>query len=263
MPTLQKASFLKRISAYLLDFILVVILATGFASVVSSAVNYDYYANEYASHSQRHEQEIKEQFPGVNLDITEGTDEFNALSPADQQKLKDANKALHEAMMKDPKVLAAFEMITSLSFVIIGVGALLSILVVYFVVPLFFKNGQTVGKKIFGLAVIRSNFVKASNKVLFIRAIFGLFAIETMFPIAIVLMIYFGILGIVGTVTLVLFFILQIGVMIYTKTNSCIHDLLSDTVVVDYVSQRIFETEEERIAYIEEIKAEEAAKAVY
>ena len=87
---------------------------------------------------------------------------------------------------------------------------------------------------------------------------------ETMFPLLIVLMIYFGYLGIIGTVTLLLFFVLQLGVMIKTPTNSSIHDLLSDTMVVDLVSQRIFETEEERIDYLaEEQRLAEEYPSVY
>jgi hypothetical protein len=73
-----------------------------------------------------------------------------------------------------------------------------------------------------------------------------------MFPLLLVLMIYFGYLGIVGTITILLLLILQLGVMIKTQTNSSIHDLLSDTMVVDFVSQRIFETEEERTQYLAE-----------
>ena len=104
----------------------------------------------------------------------------------------------------------------------------------------------------FGIAVIRTNCVKVSNPVLFIREIIGLYAMETMFPLLIILMIYFGYLGIIGTGTILLLMILQLGVMIKTETNSSIHDLLSDTMVVDLVSQRIFDTEEERVAYIAE-----------
>ena len=80
---------------------------------------------------------------------------------------------------------------------------------------------------------------------------------ETMFPIFIIVMTYFGLLGIVGLVVLALFLILEIGVMIATQTNSCIHDLLSDTVVVDFASQQIFDTEEDLIAY-KQAKHEEA-----
>ena len=87
---------------------------------------------------------------------------------------------------------------------------------------------------------------------------------ETMFPLLIVLMIYFGYLGIIGTATLLLFLILQLGVMIKTPTNSSIHDLLSDTIVVDLLSQRIFETEEERVEYLaEEQRLAEENPGVY
>ena len=48
--------------------------------------------------------------------------------------------------------------------------------------------------------------------------------------------------------------------MIATKTNSSIHDLLTDTAVVDFASQLIFETEEARISYIEEMQRLEAAE---
>ena len=51
---------------------------------------------------------------------------------------------------------------------------------------------------------------------------------------------------------------LEIGVMISSHTNSSIHDLLSDTVVVDLASQEIFENYD---ALIEHEKAEAARKA--
>ena len=69
---------------------------------------------------------------------------------------------------------------------------------------------------------------------------------------------------IIGTATLLLLLVLQIGVMVKTQTNSSIHDLLSDTMVVDLVSQRIFETEEERVAYIaEQERLAETPSGVY
>jgi len=88
-----------------------------------------------------------------------------------------------------------------------------------------------------------------------------LFAMETMFPILMFVMIAFGMLGSVGLITIVLMQVLQIGVMIGTKTNSSIHDLLSDTVVVDYASQRIFNTEEDMIAYKQEQHEKEVAES--
>ena len=42
-----------------------------------------------------------------------------------------------------------------------------------------------------------------------------------------------------------------------------IHDLLAGTVVVDYMSQMIFDTPEAMIAYKEKIAAEQALKEPY
>ena len=71
-----------------------------------------------------------------------------------------------------------------------------------------------------------------------------------MVAVFIVLMLYFGSIGIVGGVVLLLILVLQVILIIVTKTNSCIHDLLSNTVVVDMASQMIFENAEERDEYI-------------
>ena len=68
-------------------------------------------------------------------------------------------------------------------------------------------------------------------------------------PILMILMIFFQLLGVIGLIVVALLLILQIGVMLATKTNSSIHDLLSDTVVVDFATQQIFESEEELIAF--------------
>ena len=81
-----------------------------------------------------------------------------------------------------------------------------------------------------------------------------------MFPAFLIIMILLGKLGIIGVITLLLFLVLQIGVMIYTPTNSSIHDLLADTVVVDMASQQIFETEVERLEYVHAEAARKAAE---
>ena len=54
--------------------------------------------------------------------------------------------------------------------------------------------------------------------------------------------------------------ILQAYVMIKTYTNSVIHDLISDTAVVDYASQQIFESEEELTEFLQRTAAEATAK---
>ncbi len=248
--SLQKANFWKRISAYILDFILTVILATGAAWAVSAIVRYDECLDSYQTRQNVFYQQVETKYE-IDLEITE--EDYNALTPQEQEEY-DATKTLamqelDELLQEDSEFMALHSKIFTLRLLIIAVGAFVGIVCAYFLIPLFFKNGQTLGKKVFGLAVVRTNCVKISNPVLFIRSIVGLYAMETMFPIYILTMISVGMLGIVGVIVLALFFLLQIGVMIATKTNSSIHDLLSDSVVVEYLTQQIFESGEELIAY--------------
>ena len=115
--------------------------------------------------------------------------------------------------------------------------------------PLLLKDGQTVGKKIFGLCVVNANAVRLRPTVLFIRAILGKYTIEIMVPVFIFLLIFFSDIGIVGLAVLGLILILQVAVYIGTQNNSAIHDLLAGTVVVEAASQRIFNTREEMLEY--------------
>lgn len=253
MPiSLQKASFWKRISAHILDAILALILTVGFALGLSAILKYDSHYDKLAAYRQEYEQTY-----GIDLDIAQ--EDFDALSEEEQEQYNIAS----EAWSKDTRILQNNSKIFYLTLLIISLSLLLACLTIYFIIPLFFKHGQTLGKKVFGLAVMRTNCVKASNFVLFVRAILGLYTIEIMVPVLLIILILFGVLGIVGVVTLALLAILEIVVIIVTKTNSSIHDLLSDTVVVDMASQRIFNTEEEMLEYKKQLHAEEVANSTY
>ncbi len=247
--SIQKANFWKRISAYLFDCILTVILIVGIATIFSAALGYDKHTKTLEGYYTEYEQTH-----GIDFDITQ--EDFDELSEEEQKRFNE----LSADFTKQEKVLAVYEKLLSLTLIIVSISTLIGVLAIQFVVPLFFSNGQTLGKKIFGIAVMRSNCVKLTNNVLFIRALFGMYTIETIFPLALYILVYFGVLGSVGVITMGLLLLLQIGVLIATKYNSSIHDLLTDTIVVDMASQRIFDTEDAMLAYKKEMHAQEAAR---
>ena len=249
--TLQKATLWKRFSALLFDIILTAILIVGFCAVTSLIVGYDQHNAKLSARYEYFETEY-----GVQFDISD--EEFEKLSDMQKGQYELAKKALAE----DKEIQTLYKQLFTKTLVILTVGCFLGVLVWDFIIPLFLKNGQTLGKKIFGTAVIRTNGVKITTQVLFIRAMIGTFAFETMFPILLVAMIFFGLLGSVGIITLALFYILQIGVICATYTNSAIHDMLCDTVVVDFSSQLIFENEEERVEFIRRQQEEEELAAL-
>lgn len=266
--SIQKANFWKRISAYLFDTIIAIILTVGIATLLSAIVGYnkqyDTFQSYYTQYETQYKAEYEEKY-GVDLDITEETyNNYTEEEKANFQKAQtEYTNAVNKAMQNNAEAMAAYQKVFSLSFMIVSISLLLGIGVVQLVPALFFHNGQTLGKKIFGIAVMRSNCVQISNPVLFIRTIFGLYTIETMFPIALLLLVYFGMMGGVGTITMGLLLLLQCGVLIGTKNHSSIHDLLSDTVVVDMASQRIFQTQDEMLEVVKVEQAEEAAKKDY
>ena len=252
--SLQKANFWKRISAFMFDAILAFCLMLGVGIGVSYLLDYDTKVADLKAIRTEIETEYEFEKYGLSFDISE--EDYEKLDDAKKQIYDEANKAF----LQDPRSGKTLRNLFVLAIANVGVSLLIADTIIYFVVPLLFKNGQTLGKKCFGLAVVRTNGVKVTPQVLLIRSIIGRFAMETIAPLTIFAMMLLGALGFVGTITLALFAILEIGVMIYTKTNSCIHDLLSDTVVVDMASQQIFETQEARTEYDKEEAARKAGE---
>ena len=249
---IQRADPWKRISAFLFDAVMIVMVAVGIAAILSLFLSY----GEHYDTLSAAEQEYAEKY-GIDLGIA--PEEYEKLSEEEKQKYEAADAEF----AKDERVIYAYNMLLNLSLIILTMSLLLAFVALELVVPIFFKHGRTLGKKIFGLAVMRTNGVKLGGQAHFIRSIIGKYTMETMVPVYILLMIIFGNLGAVGTVLLILILLLEIFTMCYTKTRSTIHDLVSDTVVVDMASQMIFESEEELIAYKTRIHEEEVSKKEY
>lgn len=241
---LQRASMLKRISARILDMILVAILATGFGLLTSAVIGYD---AKYEKVNQRIESYQKQY--GVTDTMMEMA-EYGELTPEELE----ACNAMDLAMAEDMELAEQYGLVISMTFVILTVGFLLAFAVTDFVIPLCLKQGQTVGKKVFGLCLMQTDHTKLRTTSLAIRTFLGRFTIETMVPVLICAMIFFGFLGIAGTITIVLLLIVQIILIITTETNSVIHDVLSQTVVVDEKSQKIFESMAELDEYKKNIE---------
>lgn len=238
LTDLQKASLLKRASAFILDFILLVILISGVSLGLSALLGFDSYSSSLESLYTKYETEH-----GISFDIA--LSEYEAMSEEERAKYD----AAYEEFLADDEAVYVYNMLSNLTLMITSISILFSYIILEFVVPLVIGNGQTVGKKVFSLGVMRTDGIKLSSISLFIRTVLGKYTIETMVAVFIVLMLYFGTLGFVGVAVLALLLILQIVLIIVTKTNSPIHDLLSNTVVVDLNSQKIFDSEEALLKY--------------
>lgn len=242
MSDLQKASMWKRISAFLFDIILIVMVAVGFAFLLSLILKYDSHSDTYYEHYKTIEQKY-----GITFDVTE--DEYKNYDDETKQKYDDA----YAELLADKVAMKEYNMTVNLMLIITSTSILLSFVVFEFIIPIILKNGMTIGKKVFGLGVMKTNSVKINNISLFVRTILGKYTIETMIPVLLVIGWIFNTVSLPTVLIVIgLMGVLQIIVMIATKTNSTIHDILAYTVVVDFQSQRIFDTEEEIIKFKEE-----------
>ncbi len=232
---LQKASMWKRMSAFLFDVIILAIVVIGTASALSAIFGYDGYADEMTRYYEQYEEMY-----GVDFDIS--AEDFEKLTEEEKNIYYEADKAMNS----DAEVLKAYRMMLSLSIVIVSLGMFIGFFIVEFIIPLFIGNGQTLGKKIFSIAVMRTNSVKITTPILFIRAVLGKYTIESMVPVFLIFMIIFGVLGFVGALVIFAIILLNIILIFATRTSSTIHDLLSDTVVVDMASQRIFDSYDDK-----------------
>lgn len=249
---LQKGSLLKRASAFLLDAILLAILAVGFACLLSLTFGFDSYSDTYSQALEKYSSDYN-----VSFDITQAT--YMAFSDAERETWD----AAYNALISDSSAMKAYSVMSSMTIAITSVSILLAYAIIEFVFPKIFGNGQSIGKKIFGLAVMRTNGVAISSVALFIRTFLGKYVIETMIPVLIITMVIFNTIGIIGPVIIFLILVLQVIMVAVTRTNSMIHDLLSDCVVVDMASQMIFSSEEEMVAYKAKVAAENAASSEY
>lgn len=249
---LQKASMWKRISAFLFDAIVLCLVAVAFGTLLSWVTGYDRYNLELEDYYTEYEQQY-----GVTFRIT--GEEYEAMTEAERE----AYDTAYAALIADEDMLYTYNMVLHLTMLITSIGILLAFLVLEFAVPMLFGNGQTLGKKIFSLAVIRTDAVRVNGLQLFIRTVLGKYTLETMIPVYIVIMIFFNMVGLGGTLLLAALLIAQMVLAAVTRTNSLIHDLLAGTVVVDFPSQMIFRSTEELVDYTKRIHAERAARQPY
>ncbi len=249
---IQKANFGKRTAAWLFDGILVGILAVAFGVLLSWLLGYDGYSTRldqaYTTYESRY---------GVTFDMS--LEQYEAMTQED----RDNYYAAYNALIADEEAMYAYNMMISLTLVIVSLGILLALVLWEFVMPLWLGHGRTLGKKIFGLCLVRSDGVKMNTMQLFTRSILGKYSIETMIPVLILLMIFWGTMGVVGPAVLFGLAAGQLASVLFTRHNCAIHDLLSGTVVADYPSQTIFDSTEDLIAYQKKAAADQAARAAY
>ena len=237
------------------------VVVIGIATLMSTVLKYDthieviesrkayYIANAEAEYEQEHGEACK-------LDLTLGYSEMS-------EGQKEIYDKVDQALGKDDTVQTATFLLLNYSLVICLVSTFVAYAVLEFAVPMIFGNGQTLGKKLFSIGVIRTNTVKASPFVLFVRMLFGKYTIETVLPMFVLIMMFFGIIGIVGPIVILGLLLLEVIAMLVTRTRSALHDLIADCCVVDLSTQMVFASEQALVEYKKKLHEEQVANSPY
>lgn len=250
--SLQRAGMWKRISAFLFDAILLGILAVLFAFLLSSALGYDRYVDTL----NRCYEAYGEQY---GVDFQTSLSQYDSMTEEEKQQLEEAYRAVGQ----DEEAAYAYQMTIRLTILMVSLGILLACLIWEVLIPALLKDGQTLGKKIFSLGVMRSDGVRLGGVQLFVRSILGKYTVEIMIPVLVGMMLYFGSTGLPGTLMILGLALVNGCLFLFTYAHTPIHDLLAGTVVVDLPSQRIFPTREDMIAFKERMAAEKAAEKTF
>ena len=114
-------------------------------------------------------------------------------------------------------------------------------IIFFFVLPMIFKRGETIGKLIFHLGLANKLGYKHSRLQLIPRTFF---LVAVVVVLALVIGINLWFLGIVTFLALVSY-----GLAIFTKDHKAIHDYIAGTIVVDKVHSEIYDnaTQEDKV----------------
>ena len=249
---IQKAGVWKRIAAWMLDCILFIILAVGFVALLAEIVGYNKPIEELNAAYEKYESKYE-----ISFGITQ--DEYSAMT---QEEIDRYNQA-YDAITSDSSAMKAYNLIINLTLVILTGSLLLTYLLLEFLIPILFGNGQSVGKKVFGIGLIRVDCVKVSNIQLLVRTLIGKFTVETMVPVYIILMLFFGTTGMLGLIIIAGLLLTQTIIFLVTRNHLTIHDYFAGTVAVDIQSQKVFNTSDELLEYKKKLHSEEVARKDY
>ena len=213
--------------------------------------------------TQVQEQVVESYKQQTGFDLNMSKEEYDALTEEQKTQVNElrtkAGKEITEKLNANSDFMKEYKYINGLTPLMVSIGIFLSVLIFEFIIPVALKNGQTIGKKVFGLAVMHTNGVRVRP--------FSMYVFEMMVPIYLILMAFFYhvLSGYIAIGVIVAIVILQIAVFAYTfkSTASVLRDLIARTVCVDFSSQMIFDSEEELMEFKKAQQDELAERDAY
>lgn len=225
-PILPK--MINRAAAFILDFVLLLVLFTGILYIVSKIANFD---NHYSI--------LQEEYKKVGyLIFNPEVNDYVFIKPDNPNydnviELINAN----ELLLKELSFVNRFSVNAPL------ISIAISTFILEFIVPLFMKNGQTIGMKFFKIALISNNNLAITSTQLFARCLIGKIAILGVVPVLAILYIFLNAGGgLFGSIILLVIVIIQLVMIIKNKNHEGIQDKIAQVYPVNFAETVIYKT---------------------
>ena len=187
----------KRIAAYIIDMLIVTIISSFIYTLPLFAKDQEYYLNNYESYTKTYTEYLKN------------------------------NKNEEDLVNSEYKMIKS-----SSTILIIKVGVTL----IYFSILPYFKNGQTIGKKIFKLRIGQANQKELKPGNFFIRGLISSVVLIDIINLFILLLSNKNIYLITSIITSYLtymFYITSFICILINKNKRSFHDLITNTKVIE------------------------------
>lgn len=245
--TPKKPTWFKRILASFLDLILFAVLLTGMMLLLSYVIGY------------QHDLELLTQKYieyGVYILNKDGQYEFCS----EASSCMDAWKAFNQ----DALAIQYYDSVAMKTLPITIGGVFLSELILEFIIPLFLKNGRTIGMFCLGIAYLDKKDIQITHIQLFIRFLFGKFIVVSVLPLFCFYLHFFNIWPTYGLVACLAFVIGNLIMKFVTERRVGFADAIGSMYMVENEAQVYVKTTEELSKLkAEELKAKEKQKKTY
>ncbi len=223
---MEKYPFMKRAFAAAIDILLIALLTVFIAMPMSSLTGYKQARSDVDNLFS-----YMEQTYGVRFNLT--AQELANLTEEQSHRYEEA----FAFFAGDEENVRTYNRMVLGSYMTVLGSILIAVLILELAVPLILKDGQTAGKKLMGLVVIRMDGSPINALRLIARAVLGKFLVEIAVPVFTILEMYNGITGSRSFLMVMGLFILPAACMILTKERRLIHDFLSGSRVVAQYSE--------------------------
>lgn len=200
----KTAGLMKRFSSTLMDSVVIIIFSVLFVSILFSLTNFDYYNTELISYYDRYEDDIA-------------------------------------SILDDDAACESYNVVIKLLCFNIALGILIAYIISEVLIPLLLPNGESIGKRIFGITIMRIDERKIGVGTLLLRGLISKYLIETVPVVFITLYALFFSSYVYLIIIPIAIVVLNVSLVIFRRDHRALHDMIAGTVVLekDHYSQMV------------------------